>query len=156
MNRYGKICWWLIVTAVGICFQAVLPGQDLLAVGFLLLLQESDYATMLWWVPLVILLQEGMGTRLFGGTIVWYILIAVLFYLGRWLFEARNFFFVFILSACLGVAYFCVAWFMAPLQNIQLDQRELLDVSLVQAFVMPLVWCIMVLVKSIATRDEVA
>ena len=85
-----------------------------------------------------------MGTRVFGGVIVWYIAVIVLFRMGRWLFEAENFLFIFLLSACLGAAYFGVAWLMAPLQDLPFNFQDTLDKSLIQAIFIPFAWKLLV------------
>ena len=70
MSKFRNICWWFFFIAAAICLQALAPGLDVLAVGIIILLQERDYKNMLWLLPLFVLLQEGMGTRVFGGVIV--------------------------------------------------------------------------------------
>lgn len=125
---------------VSICAQSLAPGLDVLVVGLIILLQEKDYRAMLWLLPLFCLLQEGIGTRPFGSALVWYASVIMLFNTGRWLFEARNFLFIFLLSACLGGVYFGISWLMAPLQNLEFNVADAIDKSLVQAIFMPFAW----------------
>lgn len=139
-SRSRDAAFWICFIILAICVQAMAPGLDVLVVGLIILLQEEDYRAMLWLLPLFILLQEGMGTRPFGSMIVWYAAVVFIFTAGRWLFEAGNFIFVFLLSACLGLAYFGVAWLMAPLQNLTLDIGDTVDKALVQAIFMPFAW----------------
>ena len=149
--------WWLAFLAVGICIQALTPGLDVLAVGLIILLQERDYRNLVWLLPLFVLVQEGMGTRPFGAVIVWYAATIVLFRLGRWLFEVENFVFVFLLSACLGAAYYGVTWLMAPLQNLSFNVEDTLDKALVQALFMPFAWRLLVAARRLnAPREEEA
>lgn len=108
--------------------------------GLIILLQEEDYKGMLWLVPLFCLLQEGMGTRPFGTALIWYGAVIACFIVGRWLFEARNFIFVFLLSASLGLIYFLVALLGAPLQNIPFNLADTMDKALTQAIFMPFAW----------------
>lgn len=140
--------------AAAICLQALAPGLDVLAVGIIILLQERDYKNMLWLLPLFVLLQEGMGTRVFGGVIVWYAAIMVLFRLGRWLFEVENFVFIFLLSSCLGAAYYGVAWLMAPLQDIPFSVQDTLDKSLIQALFLPFAWRLLIATRHWIMYDE--
>lgn len=135
--------WWLCFLAVGVCIQALVPGLDVLAVGLFILLQERDYRNLVWLLPLFVLVQEGMGTRPFGAVIIWYASIIVFFRLGRWFFQVENFVFVFLLSACLGAAYYGVTWLMAPLQNLTFNVEDTLDKSLVQALFMPFAWSLL-------------
>ncbi|GAB1255074.1 hypothetical protein [Desulfovibrio falkowii] len=144
MSTLRDVIWWLCFLAAAVGIQAFVPGLDVMTVGLIILLQERDYKSMLWLLPLFILLQEGMGTRVFGGVIVWYIAVIVLFRMGRWLFEAENFLFIFLLSACLGAAYFGVAWLMAPLQDLPFNFQDTLDKSLIQAIFIPFAWKLLV------------
>lgn len=144
MKAFRAVFWWLCFLAVGVCIQALVPGLDVLAVGLIILLQERDYRNLVWLLPLFVLVQEGMGTRPFGAVIVWYAATIVLFRLGRWLFQVENFVFVFLLSACLGAAYYGVTWLMAPLQNLTFNVEDTLDKSLVQALFMPFAWRLLV------------
>ena len=140
--------------AAAIGLQGLTPGLDALAVGIIILLQERDYKNMLWLLPLFVLLQEGMGTRVFGGVIVWYAAIIVLFKLGRWLFEVENFIFIFLLSSCLGAAYYGVAWLMAPLQDIPFNVQDTLDKSLIQALFLPFAWRLLIATRHWTMYDE--
>lgn len=144
MSALRDIIWWLCFLAAAVGIQAWIPGLDVMTVGLIILLQERDYKNMLWLLPLFILLQEGMGTRVFGGVIVWYMAVIVLFRMGRWLFEAENFLFIFLLSTCLGAAYFSVAWLMAPLQDLPFNFQDTLDKSLIQAIFIPFAWKLLV------------
>lgn len=140
MNKWSNVAFWICFVAIAISIQALAPGLDVLVTGLIILLQEKDWRDLLWLLPLFIFLQEGIGTRHFGSAIVWYAATIVIFRLGRWLFETENFFFIFILSACLGATYYGVAWLMAPLQNIPFNVEDTLDKSLVQAIFLPFAW----------------
>ncbi|MCD7985146.1 MAG: hypothetical protein LUG19_12980 [Desulfovibrio sp.] len=154
MSKFRNICWWFFFIAAAICLQALAPGLDVLAVGIIILLQERDYKNMLWLLPLFVLLQEGMGTRVFGGVIVWYAAVIALFKLGRWLFEVENFIFIFLLSSCLGAAYYGVAWLMAPLQDLPFNVQDTLDKSLIQALFLPFAWRLLIATRHWTTDDE--
>lgn len=154
MSRLRNVLWWLGFCACAVALQTAVPGLDALVVGLVILLQERDYKNMLWLLPLFVLLQEGMGTRIFGGIIVWYAAVIALFKLGRWLFEVENFIFVFLLSACLGGAYYGVSWLMAPLQDLPFNVRDTLDKSLIQALYVPFAWRLLVAVRP-GNRHEV-
>ncbi|MBO5491515.1 MAG: hypothetical protein J6N67_03805 [Desulfovibrio sp.] len=147
MKRLRNILWWVAFMICAIAAQAAVPGVDVLTAGLLLLLQERDYRNMLWLLPVFILLQEGMGTREFGTAIVWYATVILLFKIGRWLFEAENFVFIFLLSACLGAAYYGVAWLMAPLQDFAFNMQEAMNASLMQAIFLPLAWRLLVITR---------
>ncbi|MBQ3059303.1 MAG: hypothetical protein IJD16_03185 [Desulfovibrio sp.] len=153
MKLFRNIFWWLSFMVMAIAVQSCIPGLDVLVLGLIILLQEEDYKNMLWLLPLFIFLQEGMGSRNFGVSIVWYAVVFVLFTLGRWLFEVGNFLFVFLLSTCLGAAYLGVAWLMAPVQNIPFNMQEMLDVSLIQALFLPFAWWLLVMTRRWGSND---
>lgn len=154
MAKWRNIAWWLCFVILAICVQALAPGLDVLAVGLIILLQEEDYRSMLWLLPIFCLLQEGMGTRPFGAMIVWYAAIILVFIGGRAVFEARNFIFIFLLSACLGCVYFLVAWLMAPLQNLVFNVPDALDKSVAQAVFMPFAWRMLVALRPVRPQED--
>ena len=154
MSTLRDIIWWLCFLAAAVGVQAFIPGLDVMTVGLIILLQERDYKNMLWLLPLFILLQEGMGTRPFGAVIVWYAAVILMFKMGRWLFEVENFIFVFLLSACLGAAYYGVAWLMSPLQNLPFDMQGTLDRSLIQAIFVPFAWRLLVATRHWNPDDQ--
>ena len=139
-----------------IVIQALFPGLDVFAAGLLILLQERDYKNMLWLVPLFILLQEGMGTRLFGGSVLLYMATALFFRLGQCLFEMESFFFVVLLSAALIAPWYALDWLMAPLQNLAFSTNDTLDKCLFQAFFLPFAWRVFTLTRQWRKSDESA
>lgn len=153
-NIWQNAGWWLCFIILAICAQALAPGLDVLVVGIIILLQEKDWRGMIWLLPLFALLQEGMGTRPFGAIIIWYAATIVIFKLGRWLFETQNFLFIFLLSACLGAAYYGVAWLMAPLQNLAFNVEDTLDKSLLQAIFMPFAWRLLTATRKAREAEE--
>lgn len=132
--------WWTSFLMAGIWMQQLLPGIDALIIGLIIALQEGRIARLLWVLPTIILLQEGMGTLAFGSTLLWYGATIALFYMGRWLFEVENFVFVFLLSACLGLVHYLISDMMASLQNLELPLRQLMDESILQALFIPPTW----------------
>lgn len=154
MTNWRNAVFWICFIIFAICVQAFAPGLDVLVVGLIILLQEEDYRGMIWLLPLFVLLQEGMGTRPFGAIIIWYAAVIMLFKLGRWLFNTKNFVFIFILSACLGGTYFAIAWLMAPLQNLAFNVSDTLDKSLVQAVFLPFAWYALSSMRNNHTDEE--
>ncbi len=154
MKIWRDLGWWICFIVLAVYAQTFAPGLDILAVGFIVLLQENDYRGMLWLLPLFILLQEGMGTRPFGATIIWYAAIFSFFKLGRWIFDSRKFLFMFILSACLGCACLAVDWIMAYLQNLPFDADSSLDKSIAQALFMPFAWRMIIAVRKPNYAEE--
>ncbi|MDR2574193.1 MAG: hypothetical protein LBC94_07640 [Desulfovibrio sp.] len=156
MKEIRNLCWWAVFITAAIVIQAALPGVDVLAVGLLILLQERDYKNIFWLGPLFIFLQEGMGTRLFGGSVLLYVMTAVLFRLGQWWFEVKSFLFVVLLSTVLIGPYYALDWLMAPLQNMNFDMRGTLDKCLLQALFLPFAWRIFTLTRRWRKNNEAA
>lgn len=154
MKLWRDAGWWICFIVLAVCAQALAPGIDMLAVGVIILLQENDYRGMLWLLPLFVLLQEGMGTRPFGAVIIWYAALFALFKAGRWIFDSRKFLFIFILSACLGCAYFAVDWLMALLQNLTFNIDEALDKSVAQAVFIPFAWRMVIATRKLKNEEE--
>ncbi|MBO4369486.1 MAG: hypothetical protein J5803_05250 [Desulfovibrio sp.] len=140
MGGFGNVFWWLGFTCVGIVAEMLLPRIDALVAGFIILLQERNYKTLLWLLPLFVLLQEGLGTRTFGGSIVWYTVIFLFFRIGERFFTTDTFVFVFFLSTACGAAYYGIHILMAPLQDLEINTEQLMDVSFLQALFLPFSW----------------
>lgn len=154
LENIRKITWWLCFVYAAICIQTLSPGLDVLVVGLIILLQEEDYKGIIWLLPLFCLIQEGIGTRPFGAALIWYSVAVAFFLVGKWLFEAKNFLFIFLLSISLGCAYFIIAWLMAPLQNIPFNLEDTLDKSLVQAIFIPFAWKALVAIRPSNKEDD--
>ncbi len=134
--------WWGIFFPIAILIQAMVPALDALLIGLILVLQERRYKSLLWLLPLLIFVQEGIGSRGFGGMILWYFMIILLFALGRWLFEVQNILFVLLISVCLGALHFALVYLLAPLQDLVINMQVLTQESLAQAAFVPLAWYI--------------
>ncbi len=132
--------WWFFFLPIGIFLQAALPALDALLIGLVITLQEERYKDLIWVLPLLIFIQEGVGSREFGGAILWYSLVIVLFFIGRWLFEVQNTLFVLLLSSCLGVAHFILVYLLAPLQDLTVNMDQLIYENTLQAVFIPIAW----------------
>ena len=140
INKTRNAFWWGTFLFPAITLQRLFPGVDFLLVGLLVTLQERRYADLAWVLPLLIILQEGMGTREFGLILLWYVVVAAIFLLGRWLFDVENFLYAFLFSACLAASYFAVAFLMSPLYAVAVDAHRLLDESIHLALLLPVCW----------------
>jgi hypothetical protein len=148
--------WWAAFIVTAVVLQAMFPGVDVFMAGLLILLQERDYKNMLWLAPLFIFLQEGMGTRVFGGSVLLYMTTAVFFRMGRWLFEVESFLFVVLLSVVLIAPCYALDWLMAPLQNLAFSANDTLDKCLFQAIFLPFAWRVFSLTRRWTKSDEAA
>lgn len=154
MENWQVTGWWICFIIFSVCIQALAPGIDVLVVGIIILMQEKDYRAMLFLLPLFCFLQEGMGTTPFGTIMIWYAAVILLFIIGQWLFEASNFIFIFLLSACLGISYFGIFWVMTHLQGLSFDVGAAMDKSLAQAVFMPFAWWMLVTLKKMLKKTE--
>ncbi len=138
-----RMCiWWMLFISASILLQAAIPALDVLVIGLVLVLQERRYKDLLWLLPVLILVQEGMGSRAFGGMILWYFLVIVLFAVGRWLFEVQNILFVLLMSIFMGGMHFVLVYLLAPLQDMYVNVEALAYESAIQAVFVPLAWLI--------------
>ena len=135
-----NILWWVAFFVFGLALQQALPGTDVLVAGLFLALQERRPFQLAVVLLALILVQEGVGTLDFGTSVLWYLLVITLFFIGRWMFETENWLFVLLLSGCIGLAHYGVIWLMTRLQFIPLDTTQLLDESILQALLTPFVW----------------
>ncbi len=132
--------WWALFFPIAIMLQSSIPALDVLLIGLVLVLQERKYKDLFWLLPLLILLQEGIGSRAFGGMILWYFSVILLFVVGRWLFEVQNVLFVLLMAIFLGGMHFALVYLLAPLQDLYVNVHTLAEESVIQAAFIPIAW----------------
>ena len=136
-----NILWWVAFFVFGLALQQALPGTDVLVAGLFLALQERRPFQLAVVLLALILVQEGVGTLDFGTSVLWYLLVITLFFIGRWMKKYLALLAaVLLLSGCIGLAHYGVIWLMTRLQFIPLDTTQLLDESILQALLTPFVW----------------
>ena len=156
LGRTRNVLWWTLFIFFGILLQRLVPGVDFLVAGLLCILREKRYKDLFWLLPLLVVLQEGMGTQAFGVALLWYAAASALFFLGRWLFDVDNFFYAFLLSACLGICYFGIIFLMSPLYDVSLDVARLMDESVYQSLLLPPAWRLAQRTRRLAYTDDAA
>ncbi len=132
--------WWLCYAFAAVALQAFMPGLDFLLPGFILALQERNAPQVLAVGALFVLLQEGMGSMAFGGTLLWYALAAIVFYVGCGLLQGTGFLFVTLFGALLSCAHYVIFALLSTLQDIPWNPSLLLDECLFQTLFTPWVW----------------
>ncbi len=132
--------FWIGFVLIGIWAQRFLPGVDFFAPALVVCLQQRRVSATVWLAGLFIVLQEGVGSLAFGSLILWYAGLLVVYLVGRWLFESRNFLFIFIIGAFLGVWRFVLVRMMASLQDMVPDQGRLAAECTLQAVLFTLEW----------------
>lgn len=135
-----RTTFWVLFTLGGLWLQSFMPGVDFLAPGLILSLQEDRVRASVILGLLWLMIQEGTGSLAFGTVVLWYGVLAALFFFGHWLFEAKNFLFMIILGGCLGVLHFGLMNVMTQLQDWQVLPGRVFLESLVQAVVFPVEW----------------
>lgn len=135
-----NLVWWGAFIIVSVYLQSLMPGIDVLVIGLLLALQEKSLGQLVWVSLVLMFIQEGAGTLDFGATLLWYLSVVFIFFMGRWLFETENFLFMFLLSACLGAGHYVVVRLFCSLQYIPVNVPALLDESVLQALFIPFAW----------------
>ena len=141
---WGNAGWWLAYAFVAIAMQSALPGLDFLLPGFILALQECRLFQALFIGTAFMMAQEGMGSMAFGGTLLWYAVAAVAYFMACSLFQGRSFLFVLLLSILLSGVRYVIFIFLARLQDIPWDAALLLDECFLQAVLTPFIWLIAV------------
>ncbi|MBQ4132239.1 MAG: hypothetical protein IJD04_00695 [Desulfovibrionaceae bacterium] len=140
MRLARNIAWWLCFFLAGVYAQSILSGIDFLLIGVIIALQERRPVQLAWVILAAILLQEGVGTLPFGSALLFYVFAIIVFYGGRALFEAENFFFIFLVSALLGLLHFIFTFAIADLHSLHTDITRLGVESVIQALLIPPLW----------------
>lgn len=142
----AAIAFWTVFTACGIWLQSLIPGVDFLAPGLILALQQEKWTVTIWLGLAWLFIQEGTGSLAFGTGLLWYGVLTALYYLGHWLFEAKNFLFMFILGASLGLSHLLLTQVMAVLQDWTIPPERLIIEGILQALIFPVEWGLIFLI----------
>ena len=144
--RPSSIVFWALFTLAGGWMQSVIPGVDFLAPGFILAMQEEKWTVPVWLGIIWLFIQEGTGSLAFGAGLLLYGGLAGLYFFGHWLFEARNFLFMFIVGLCLGAMHFVLINLMALLLDWTVPVERLLMESVLQSLIFPIEWGLIYLI----------
>jgi len=132
--------FWVLFTVTGIWLQRFVPGVDFLAPGLVICLQDRRPRLAVWLALAWLVLQEGMGSMAFGPGVLWYGFLLVAYLAGRWLFEARNLLFMFIIGASMGLWHVALVQMMGTLQGLEPSMQRVALESIFQAAVFPAQW----------------
>ncbi len=149
-----KAFFWAAATVAAIWGQYFIPGVDLLAPVFLVSLQEERAGVNFWLCLVWVLIQEGTGSLAFGAALLFYAALAMVFWVGRWMFEAKNFLFVCILAVLSGLMHGGVTWIMGMLQNVTISGAWLVTTSLWQSVCFILVWLIVARLYTLRVKSH--
>ncbi len=137
-----SVLWWLVYAVCGVWGMSLLPGVDFLLPGVLCSMQEGNRQQTLWLVVLFSLVHEGAGLLAFGPAVLWYAMAALLFQVGRSIFEAENVVFVLLFSMGLGVWHVALGIMMRHLQDLVILLPRLLVSGALNAVCIPVVWVV--------------
>lgn len=140
MRTYLRILWWALYIAGALIVQQNIPGVDALVPGFLLSLQERRHWQTFWLFILFVLIQEGAGSLSFGSSLLWYSGQIVLYRLSQRLFVADNILFVLMIAVSLGAYHGALVWFMSAVQKVPVEYAVILQESILQAVIIPVIW----------------
>lgn len=140
MKGASRILWWATFIVGALIVQQSIPGVDALTPGFLLSLQERRPRQTFWLFLLFVFIQEGAGSLNFGGALLWYGGQVALFHASLRFFVADSMLFVLMISAGLGLYHGALAWFMGAVQKVPMDYLFLVQESLIQAAIIPVIW----------------
>lgn len=143
MQHIRNILWWITVLILGMIIQVICPRLDALVPGALIAMQEKDYRTMVWLIPLIIMLQEGTGTQHFGASILWFAGFFFFFHLWKSMTAASTGLFILALSVTMGALRALIAVLFAILQQYPFSTTEVLQDSILEAVYIPVAWYIL-------------
>jgi len=140
--------WWFAYTVFGVWLQKFFPGVDFLAPGLIVCLQLAKFRAALLLGLAWTLIQEGMGSLAFGGSILWYAGLCLVFFQTRAYLATESPFFVLILSVFAAVWHFAIISLLSSLQGLSMDAQQLFYESLQTAVFFPMLWVVIFLIYS--------
>ncbi|MDD2965904.1 MAG: hypothetical protein PHN64_00185 [Desulfovibrionaceae bacterium] len=142
MKTIKEWLWWLAFIPFSLWVQSHTPGLDALVVGLIVLALEERLRALLLFLPLCILIQEGIGTQPFGASFLWYAAILILLGVLHSFVEGRNFFFVVLLALAMAPLTMLLGYGLGSLQVVAPNIHTLLGKSIVQVLFTPPYWAL--------------
>ena len=154
MRVARNVFWWVAFLVFGIVCQLYVPGLDALLTAVLLVTQERDYKTMVWLLPAIVLLQEGMGTLFFGSSVFTILAVIGLYRLASAIPVAtRGFSHLLVIVGC-GFFRGFFGWFFATLQNAPADMDLLVRDGLVETLYVLVSWPLLTVLRKFAVPHD--
>ncbi len=129
-------------TVAAVWGQYFFPSTDFFSPGLVVMLQLGFLKPALWAGLAWMLIQEGTGGLAFGSMILFYLGLAVFFYIGRFFLEVNNIIFTMLLFLFLTFFQVMTVSIMASLQGLELSGLFTVEGFLTQAGTYILVWLI--------------
>ena len=132
--------WWLIVSALGLTLECFVPGIDSLLPLLFVALEEARLVQICVMTGIYVLLHEGLGTLAFGGVLIWYLPVILVFQLARRVFSTRSAAFALAVCGAAGLSHYGVITVFCSLQDLVFDHRMIFIESIIQIPVAMLAW----------------
>jgi len=110
-SRKGRVplpVWWAGYLVISLWAQELSGGFDFLTPGLLVCMQSGQWWSAAWMALVWVLVQEGVGSLVFGVSILFYAGMFAFFLLSRWLLEPENPLFILFFSLILSIWSWCV------------------------------------------------
>lgn len=140
MNKIVLALYWAVYIVAGIIIQQQVPGTDALVPGFLIALQSGRKKILFWLFILFVLIQEGGGSLHFGSSLLWYGGQIAIYYIASYFVSTNSFFATLMLAGLFSAYGALVKIFICAIQDIPVNYQYLLETSLIQAAIIPIIW----------------
>ncbi len=154
MSAFRNTLSWIVFLMAGIVLQAALPGIDALLLGVILLIEERDWRTMVWFVPAMVLLQEGTGTQDFGGTVMLIGLCVFLHRLCQPIAQASRLGFSLFFCPLMGGLFMFTNWFIATLEGLPAPMEDIVFTGLAETAWLLAGWTLLVRLRAAGARRD--
>ncbi len=154
MSAFRNTLWWITFLMACIVLQVVLPGIDALLLGVILLIEEREWRTMVWYVPAMVLLQEGIGTQAFGGTVMLIGLCVFLHRLCQPIAQASRAGFSLFFCLLMGGLLMFTDWFIATLEGLPASMEDLVFYGLAETVYLLIGWTLLVRLRAGTRRGS--
>ena len=142
-----NITYWLVFTVVCIWLESFIPGVHFFAPGVIVFLQTRRIQDLFWFGLLWVVLQEGVGSLAFGGTVFFYGGLILFFFMAQSFFAVHSPVFILGLSVFSGGMHLFEIMLMTRLQEIAVPLDQILSESLLTTALFPVIWGVIMLTR---------
>jgi hypothetical protein len=141
----ANITYWLVLTACCIWLESFLPGVHVFAPAVIVCLQTRRLQSLVWLLLLWVVIQEGVGSLAFGGTVFFYFGLILFFFLAQSFFAVHSPVFILGLSAFCGLMHLFELLLMTSLQELTVPMNQIVTESLLNSALFPVIWGLIML-----------
>ena len=142
-----NITYWFVFTVICIWLESFIPGVHFFAPGVIVCLQSRRIQSLFWLGLVWVLVQEGVGSLAFGGTVFFYAGLILFFFLAQSFFAVHSPVFILGLSAFSGLMHLLELLLMTRLQDIAVPLDQIITESLLTAAFFPAIWGLIMLTR---------